>query len=138
MPARISRVLETALYCDDLPRTAGFYARLLDVPPMLDTERLVAFDAGGGTVLLLFRRGATDAPLETPSGTIPPHGGRGAPHIAFAIPADDLAEWDARLAALGVVIESRVSWARGGRGLYFRDPDGHSVELATPGTWPSY
>ena len=40
--------------------------------------------------------------------------------------------------ALGIAIESRVTWERGGVSLYFRDPDGRSVELATPGLWPSY
>ena len=27
---------------------------------------------------------------------------------------------------------------RGGSSLYVRDPDGRSVELATPGIWPNY
>jgi catechol 2,3-dioxygenase-like lactoylglutathione lyase family enzyme len=58
--------------------------------------------------------------------------------VAFAIEADDLAAWEKRLAASGVEIESRVSWDRGGRSLYFRDPEGRSVELATPGTWATY
>ena len=26
----------------------------------------------------------------------------------------------------------------GGTSLYFRDPDGHSVEIATPGVWETY
>jgi catechol 2,3-dioxygenase-like lactoylglutathione lyase family enzyme len=42
------------------------------------------------------------------------------------------------LAAQGVVVESRITWPRGGTSLYFRDPDGHSVEVATPGLWPNY
>jgi catechol 2,3-dioxygenase-like lactoylglutathione lyase family enzyme len=31
-----------------------------------------------------------------------------------------------------------VQWEGGGTSLYFRDPDGRSVELATPGIWPTY
>jgi catechol 2,3-dioxygenase-like lactoylglutathione lyase family enzyme len=58
--------------------------------------------------------------------------------VAFAIDRDALAPWESRLNALGIVIESRVTWERGGVSLYFRDPDGRSVELATPGLWPSY
>jgi catechol 2,3-dioxygenase-like lactoylglutathione lyase family enzyme len=105
---------------------------------MLEGDRLVAFDAGGGTVLLLFQRGGTAAPVVTPDGTIPPHDGSGTTHVAFGIDAADLEWWEARLATLDLAIESRVSWPRGGRSLYFRDPDGHSIELVTPGTWANY
>ena len=134
----VRHVLETVLYCDDLRRTAAFYIRLLNVVPMLEGERLVALDAGGGTVLLLFQRGRTTTPLVTAEGMIPAHDGSGPSHFAFAIEVADASRWEARLAALDIPIESRVSWSGGGRSLYFRDPDGRSVELATPGTWPNY
>jgi catechol 2,3-dioxygenase-like lactoylglutathione lyase family enzyme len=134
---RVRRILETALDCDDLPRTAAFYSRLLDVTPMLDSERLVAIDAGEGTVLLLFQRGAA-GDLETPGGTIPGHDSGGPGHLAFAIDAAALPEWESRLGALGIGVESRVSWERGGVSLYFRDPDNRSVEVVTPGIWPCY
>jgi catechol 2,3-dioxygenase-like lactoylglutathione lyase family enzyme len=49
-----------------------------------------------------------------------------------------LGAWEQRLADAGIAIESRVRWGLGGESLYFRDPDNHLVELATPGTWPSY
>jgi catechol 2,3-dioxygenase-like lactoylglutathione lyase family enzyme len=135
---RIHRVLETALYCERLAQTARFYQALLGGEPLLESERLVALDAGGGTVLLLFQKGQSSTPLKTPGGVIPAHDGSGPTHVAFAIEADDLAAWEKQLAASGVEIESRVSWDRGGRSFYFRDPEGRSVELATPGTWATY
>jgi catechol 2,3-dioxygenase-like lactoylglutathione lyase family enzyme len=134
---RVRRILETALDCDDLPRTAAFYTTLLDVTPMLDSERLVAIDAGEGTVLLLFQRGAA-GDLETPGGIIPGHLSGGPGHLAFAIDAATLADWESRLVALGIAVESRVTWDRGGRSVYFRDPDNRSVEIVTPGIWPCY
>jgi catechol 2,3-dioxygenase-like lactoylglutathione lyase family enzyme len=134
---RVRRVLETAHDCNDLARTAAFYKTLLGVTPMLDTERLVAIDAGEGTVLLLFQKGAA-TPLEMPGGLIPGHDSSGPGHLAFAIDVESLPAWEARLAALGIPIESRMNWERGGFSLYFRDPDDRSVELATPGLWPSY
>jgi catechol 2,3-dioxygenase-like lactoylglutathione lyase family enzyme len=137
MALRVRRVLETALDCDDLPRSAAFYIALLDATPMLESERLVAIDAGEGTVLLLFQRGAAAA-LDTPGGVIPGHESGGPGHLAFAIDAATFESWEARLAALGIAVESRVRWDRGGLSLYFRDPDNRSVELATPGLWPSY
>ena len=137
MTARVRRILETVLYCEDLARTAAFYQSLLNVSPMLTGDRLVALDAGGGTVLLLFQRG-NSGPLDTPGGLVPGHDGGGPVHLAFAIDADTVAAWEARLAELGIAIESRVRWDRGGESIYFRDPEGRSVELATPGLWPSY
>jgi len=135
--ATIRRILETALDCNDLRVSAEFYRRLFDAMPMLDSERLVVFEAGEGTLLLLFQRGNAD-PLPTPGGVIPGHNAGGPGHFAFAIDASQLAEWERRLADLEIPIESRVSWERGGTSLYFRDPDGRSVELATPGLWPTY
>ncbi len=105
---------------------------------ILTIVRLVAMDAGQGTVLLLFQRGETTAGLRMPGGWIPPHDGRGPVHLAFAIAADAVTEWVAHLEAYGVAIESVVRWDRGGQSVYFRDPAGHSVELATPGVWAVY
>jgi len=132
----IRRLLETALYCDDVPRTAAFYEQLLGAP-MLESDRLVAFDAGEATVLLIFHSGHAH-PLPTIGGLVPGHDGAGPVHIAFAIDRSDLAPWESRLESLGITIESRVTWDSGGISLYFRDPDGRSVELATPGLWPIY
>jgi catechol-2,3-dioxygenase len=134
---RIQRILETALYCADLAKTAAFYEKLFDTPPMLSGDRLVALDAGHGTVLLLFQRGNSGA-LETLGGLVPGHDGSGPVHLAFAIEAGQLAAWETRLARLSIEIESRVHWEAGGTSLYFRDPEGRSVELATPGIWPTY
>ena len=135
---RLGRVLETALYSDDLHRASVFYTEVLGATPLHQDDRLVALDSGGGSVLLLFRRGASSEGASLPEGFIPPHDGAGPAHIAFAIEGDDLQAWEARLASAGVAVESRIRWPRGGRSLYFRDPDGHSVELATPGVWEIY
>jgi catechol 2,3-dioxygenase-like lactoylglutathione lyase family enzyme len=135
---RIRRILETALYCDRVEVTAVFYRRLLGADPLLVSERLVALDAGGSTVLLLFQRGQSLVPLSTPGGRVPGHDGTGPVHIAFAIDPADEDAWRERLRDLAIEIESEVAWPRGGRSLYFRDPDGRSVELATPGLWETY
>ena len=66
---------------------------------------------------------------------IPPHDGHGPLHVCFGIPADQISLWEQRLADRSIPIESRFQWPAGGISLYFRDPDGHAVELATPGIW---
>lgn len=135
---RVERVLETALYVDDLERAARFYQEVIGFRTLTANDRIMAMDAGGGTVLLLFRRGASAGGVDIPRGRIPPHDGSGPAHFAFAIELASLENWRGRLRHAGVEIESEITWGRGGISLYFRDPEGHSVELATPGVWAVY
>ena len=76
--------------------------------------------------------------MVSPGGTIPPHDGSGPIHVCFAVNTEDLPEWEARLAEHDIPIEGRVTWPPGGKSVYFRDPDGHMLELMTPGTWRIY
>ncbi|MEO5989943.1 MAG: VOC family protein [Candidatus Eisenbacteria bacterium] len=135
---RIRRVLETALYVTDMARAVAFYRDVLGLFAMGGNERLTPIDAGEGTVLLLFRQGASADGIDYPGGRIPAHDGTGPVHMAFAIDDDAFDAWKARLADHGVAIEVVNHWDRGGRSAYLRDPDGHSIELATPGLWPTY
>jgi catechol 2,3-dioxygenase-like lactoylglutathione lyase family enzyme len=66
------------------------------------------------------------------------HDGSGPVHIGFGIPSESLPAWRTRLAEHGIAIESTITWPRGGTSIYFRDPDGHLLELVTPGIWEIY
>jgi catechol 2,3-dioxygenase-like lactoylglutathione lyase family enzyme len=138
---KIDRVLETALYVEDISRAVEFYQRALGFGLLLksgEPERLAAMDAGSGHILLLFKAGASANEVTIPGGTIPGFNGRGEGHVAFPIAADELAAWKKQLADHEIVIESTVQWERGGQSIYFRDPDGNLLELATPGVWATY
>ncbi|HTL51297.1 MAG TPA: VOC family protein [Planctomycetota bacterium] len=136
---RIEGIVESVLYVDDLPRAIAFYRDLLGLEAMTgDPARFQSLCAGDRQVLLLFKRGGTLQPAVVPGGIIPPHDGSGPHHIAFGIATAAYEPWLARLRAAGIEIESETAWERGGRSLYFRDPDGHAVELVTPGIWPNY
>ncbi len=134
----MSHVLETALYVDDLGRADRFYAEVLGLPVLTSDARFRAYDVGGRSVLLLFKRGSTLQTVTLPGGTIPPHDGHGPVHIALAVPREDFAAWEDRLRQHGIGIEGRTDWPRGGQSIYLRDPDGHLLELATPGVWAIY
>ncbi len=89
--------------------------------------------AGLYQVLLLFRKGAS---LSIQS----PHDGEGRIFISpsLLLLASELANWEAWLAENGIPVEEKCTWERGGQSVYFRDPDGHLLEIATPGVWSIY
>ena len=80
--------------------------------------------AGDRSVLLLFKKGATEDTNAT-----------GPIHVAFGISRSELPAWEAWLSQQGITIELRKTWKYGGEALYFRDPDGHLLEVVTPGVW---
>ena len=59
---KLDSVLETSLYVDDLERAARFYSEVLGLKALTSDQRFHAYDVGGRSVLLIFRRGFT---LET-------------------------------------------------------------------------
>lgn len=132
------RVLETALYVQDLDAAEQFYQSLFGWETMLFDDRMRALNVGGQNVLLLFKRGGTIEGEEVEGGFIPPHDASGQIHLCFAIDKDDLEPMKRVLEEQNVEIISTVFPPRGGTSIYFRDIDGHLIELATPGIWPIY
>ncbi len=135
---RIKGILETALYVADPAVTAAFYRWLFGFATLLETDRLVALDVAGKNVLLLFRTGATGEPFDTGGGMIPGHAGVPPTHFAFSISAEDVEPWRKKLESEGLAVESVVTWPRGAKSIYFRDPDGNLAELISPGFWATY
>jgi catechol 2,3-dioxygenase-like lactoylglutathione lyase family enzyme len=125
-------ILESSLYVTDVARSARFYEKIFGFPVISDFgERGCAMKAGVHQVLLLFRKGGS-------RDIVSPHDGDGELHVAFAIAASELPSWKAWLAENGIAVEESRGWELGGHSLYFRDPDGHLVEVATPGVWSNY
>lgn len=135
---KLNSVLETALYVADLRRSMLFYQSIFEFETLFADERMRALNVSDKQVLLLFLKGASTKPVISSGGFIPPNDGDGQLHLAFSIAANDLQEWENWLTQNGVLIESTVHWQRGGTSLYFRDPDKHLLELATPGLWAIY
>ena len=132
MRPKLDGILESSLYVDDLPRSVRFYQEVFGFPVISDFgERGCAMHAGPRQVLLLFKKGASRT-------IVSPHDGNCELHIAFAISAAELAAWESWLAEQGIAVEEKRTWDRGGWSIYFRDPDRHLLELATPGVWSVY
>ncbi len=135
---KLDAILETALYVEDLDRARLFFQGIFGLSELYCDRRMCALSVAPQNVLLLFVQGELNETAVLPGGTIPPHDGGGRVHVAFAIPAQDLAAWESRLTDNNVAVEGRTRWPRGGTSIYFRDPDGHLLELATPGLWATY
>jgi catechol 2,3-dioxygenase-like lactoylglutathione lyase family enzyme len=129
---QVNGILETSIYVERPIRSVEFYRRVFGFEP-IDTDpkedinnetRLCAMRAGDRSVLLLFKKGITVDTNAT-----------GAIHVAFGISRSDLPAWEAWLTLQGISVELRKTWKHGGEALYFRDPDGHLLEVVTPGVW---
>jgi catechol 2,3-dioxygenase-like lactoylglutathione lyase family enzyme len=132
MHPKTEGILESSLYVADVARAAEFYKKIFGFQVISDFGgRGCAIAAAARQVLLLFKKGGSRA-HETP------HDGDGELHLAFAIAPGELAKWEAWLAENGIAIEEKRSWELGGCSLYFRDPDRHLLEVATPGVWSIY
>jgi catechol 2,3-dioxygenase-like lactoylglutathione lyase family enzyme len=127
----IKAVIETAIYVADLQATEAFYGTILGLRVMgKEPGHHVFFQVGEASVLLAFVAETTLKGEHLPS-----HGATGPGHFALGIEAGAFDAWRNHLHGHGVAIEKKVSWPRGGRSLYFRDPAGNLVELVTPGIW---
>ena len=127
----VDRILESCLYVRDLASAKAFYESVLGAELESEQEGRHVFFRVGRHMLLLFD---AEASRELDS-EIPPHGADGAGHLAFAVSHDSLPSWEAQLAHHGVTIEYRKHWSNGAISIYFRDPSGNSLELATPCLW---
>jgi catechol 2,3-dioxygenase-like lactoylglutathione lyase family enzyme len=132
MRPKTDGIVESSLYVSDVPRSVLFYQQTFGFTVISELgERGCAMQAGPRQVLLLFKKGASRAITS-------PHDGDGELHLAFAIPAAELTNWELWLEQRGIAVEEKRLWESGGSSLYFRDPDRHLLELATPGTWSIY
>jgi len=132
MRPKTNGILESSLYVSDVARSARFYEKIFGFRVISDFgERGCAMQAGYRQVLLLFKKGRS-RDMQSP------HDGEGELHLAFAISAAELASWEAWLVQNGIDVEEKRVWERGGQSLYFRDPDRHLLEVATPGVWSIY
>jgi catechol 2,3-dioxygenase-like lactoylglutathione lyase family enzyme len=137
-PPGFDGVLETALYVDDLEAADRFYGGVLGLAKIMSVPgRHLAFRCQESVLLLFNPQNTERERIMINDGAVPLHGARGAGHMAFRVAKSDLDEWRRYLRDAEVAIESEVSWPNGAHSIYFRDPAGNSLELATPDMWTS-
>lgn len=130
----INRVIETAVYCDDLDAAEQFYGGILGLSKFWRGDGRDLFYAVGNTVLLIFNAAET-----AKGGTLPAHGASGPGHFALQIDPEQFEPWRTHLEANGIDIEKEHQWSDGvSHSLYFRDPGGNLVELVTRPMWEKH
>ncbi|MDX1945275.1 MAG: VOC family protein [Pirellulaceae bacterium] len=130
----IVHVLESCLCVTDLAAAERFYGEVLGLTFYSRQPGRHVFFRCGDRMVLLFDAAQSSLPSHGDL-QIPPHGTTGAGHLCFAMPDASLDVWAGHLTDRGVAIERLIQWPGGGRSLYFRDPSGNSLELATPRIW---
>jgi catechol 2,3-dioxygenase-like lactoylglutathione lyase family enzyme len=139
--SKLNGLVETALFVEDLSRACNFYEQILGLQKVRLSDRGCVFRVSEQRYFLLVERDAAHTPNKTASGEIlppvalPEHESRGPGHVAFGISKADVDHWRTKLAKDHVEILRDIEWETGARSLYFRDPDGHMIELASPGIW---
>ncbi|MFQ5614375.1 MAG: VOC family protein [Anaerolineae bacterium] len=129
---QIVGVAEAVLYVDDLDRATRFYTQVLGLPLTASFEDSRFLQTGSSSTLILFNVAGIDRRVSS----IPRHGARGQGHLALSVPGEDLDAWRDRLLAHGVEIEHEQDWSLGTHSIYFRDPDGNSLELIDASHYP--
>jgi catechol 2,3-dioxygenase-like lactoylglutathione lyase family enzyme len=126
----IKQIKETCLYVTDLHQTFEFYHQKLKFPFISKVEGRHVFFRAGASVLLCFiaEKTRTDKNLPT-------HDGSGHLHLAFEVSPQEYQAWKKKVSELNIAIEHEQEWKNGLHSFYFRDPDGHLLEIVPEGIW---
>ena len=128
----LNRIIETCLYVQDLDGTEAFYANKLEFTVIGKKQGRHIFFRVGSSVLLCFK-----ADVTREEASLPVHFGEGQLHLAFEVPKKDYEKVKKWIQSKGIEIEHEQHWHNDYRSFYFRDPDGHSLEIVPQGLWDS-
>ncbi len=127
----IIKIKETCLYIRDLDQTEAFYHGQLGFPVIGKVADRHVFFRAGASVLLCFIAETTKADTK-----LPPHFGSGNLHLAFEVKPAAYENWKRKIQESAIAIVHEQKWNEGVYSFYFRDPDGHLLEiLPEKGVW---
>lgn len=125
------QIKETVLYVEDLERSKDFYHDRLGLPQVSFIEGSHVFFRAGSSMLLCFLPEKTRVKKDPP-----PHYAYGDIHLAFEADPKDYRAWKEKIRGLGIPIEQVHHWQNGTKeSFYFRDPDGHLLEVLEGDIW---
>ena len=126
----IRQIKETCLYVYDLEETKAFYHGKLGLDVIGHVKDRHIFFRAGSSVLLCFIAEATKVESSLPS-----HYASGHIHLAFEVDQENYNAWKEKISQWNIEIIQEQGWQKGLSSFYFRDPDGHLLEIVPVGIW---
>ncbi len=124
------QIKETCLYVKNLRKTMAFYQDLLGLKTVSYVkDSHIYFQVGSSMLLCFLSKAAKQAENQ------PMHYGYGKNHLALEVEQADFDGLKETIEYAEIEIEKEYVTERGVRGFYFRDPDGHLIEIIEPGLW---
>ena len=124
------QIKETSLYVEDLDRTESFYNGKLGLKVISKMKGRHIFFRAGSSVLLCF---IAETTKQSKNGV--GHFGSGNMHIAFEVSRGKYDEVKEQVHSGDIEIIFEQEWSGEYRSFYFRDPDGHLLEVVPAGMW---
>jgi catechol-2,3-dioxygenase len=125
----LTKIKETCINIKDIERTENFYHHILGLEIIAKEDYLIFFRVGTD-LLLCFDTDKTEHQVSPP-----PHAARGIQHFAFECSTEDYERWKTLIKENNIALEAEITWKSGKRSFYFRDPDGHCLEIIEPMMW---
>lgn len=127
---KLSRILETVLYAENMAAAEKFYSEVLELPLLVkEAGRSLVYIVGPDMLLIFY------APDSLKKTSLPPHGTTGPGHAAFEVDENEYDIWKKHLTGKNIKIEKEITWKSTARSIYFFDPSGNVLEIGTPGIW---
>jgi metallothiol transferase len=118
---KLKAINHITISVSELQRSVAFYGDVLGADMLVLGRKLAYFDLCGIWLALNVEENIPRSEIY-----------ESYTHIASTVDEADLPAWEDRLRSAGVAIEpSRPRHPRDGKSIYFRDPDGHLLEMHT-------
>lgn len=127
---KINQIKETCLYISDLKKAEDFYNKKLGFPVISLSENRHIFFRAGTSVLLCFIPEITKH-----EENLPPHYAYGPQHIAFEVDPEEYEQWIEKIKKERIEIIHVQKWKGSATSFYFKDPEGHILEIVPSGMW---
>jgi catechol-2,3-dioxygenase len=133
---KFRKIVETCIYSYELEKMKNFYVNTIGLQLIAEEKGRHIFLKVGKSMLLIFNPKNT---IIKSNNEFPIHGVKTPPaivHFALEIEERDYENSKNMLDQNNIEIEKEITWKKGTKSIYFRDPIGNLVEFITRNSWP--